>query len=264
VRNMFLVAPTSRLSCLNDPDQAWTHLVVRGQWDSELRTQVARALRACVAETPRAVLADLSDLGDPGGESVPTWQTAARFAAESRIPTRLIVCSPPPKVRARLADTAISQVAMVDNVAAARLLLGPFLGWNHRHFTLRLPPKLASVVVARSVAGEACVDFHLAHLIHPVRFIVSELAGNAVEHAATCFEVQVSVRGPLLHLAVRDRDPRLPRLIEAGPAPGQEALLARGCGLRVVAEAATEWGALPCPDGKIIWATLALDGGPAR
>jgi anti-sigma regulatory factor (Ser/Thr protein kinase) len=206
VRNMFLVAPTSRVSCLNDPDQAWTHVAVRGQWDGEVRSQVAQALRACVAETPRAIIADTVD--------------------------------------------------------AASLLLGPFLGWNHRHVTLRLPPQQTSVVVARSVASEACVDFHLAHLIHPARLIVSELAGNAVEHATTGFELQVSVRGPLLHLSVRDQDPRLPRLIEAGPGPAQERLLTRGCGLRVVAEAATGWGALPCPGGKVVWATLPVDGRP--
>jgi anti-sigma regulatory factor (Ser/Thr protein kinase) len=262
VRNMFLVAPTSRVSCLNDPDQAWTHVAVRGQWDGEVRSQVAQALRACVAETPRAIIADLSELGDPVGESAPTWRTAARFAIESRIPTRLIVCAPPPTVRARLADTAASRVAMADTVDAASLLLGPFLGWNHRHVTLRLPPQQTSVVVARSVASEACVDFHLAHLIHPARLIVSELAGNAVEHATTGFELQVSVRGPLLHLSVRDQDPRLPRLIEAGPGPAPERLLTRGCGLRVVAEAATGWGALPCPGGKVVWATLPVDGRP--
>jgi anti-sigma regulatory factor (Ser/Thr protein kinase) len=264
VRNMFLVAPTSGVSCTNDPDQAWTHLAVRGRWNSPMRTRVAQALRACVAETPRAVLVDLSDLSDPFGESAPTWQTAARFAAESRIPTRLILCSPPPRVRARLTDTASSGVETADSVHGARSLLGPFLGWHHRHFALQLPPKPSSVVVARSVAGEACVDFHLAHLIHPVRLIVSELAGNAVEHAETGFEVQVSVRGSLLHLAVRDQDPRLPRLIEPGPGPAEDALLARGTGLRVVAEAATGWGALPCAAGKIVWATLAVDGRSAR
>lgn len=264
VRNVFLVAQTLRVSCTNDHAQALTTIAVRGQWDAEMRTEVGRVLRASVAETPRAVLADLSDLGDPAGDSASTWQIAARFAAESRIPTRVIVCAAPQRVRARLAaDTTADQVAVADSVAAARVLLGPFRGWNHRHFELRLPPEPVSVVAARTLAGEACVDYHLAHLIHPVRLIVSELTGNAVEHAGTGFEVRVSVRGPLLHLAVHDHDPRLPRLVEAGPGPAGQAVLARGCGLRVVAEAATGFGALPCSDGKTVWATLAIDGRPS-
>ncbi|WP_345491495.1 ATP-binding protein [Actinoplanes octamycinicus] len=251
VRNLLLVAQTSRLSCTNDPEQALTSIAVRGQWDADMRTEVARVLRASVAETPRAVLVDVSDLGDPGGESASTWQTAARFAAENRIPTRVIVCAAPLRVRARLAaDTVAYEVTVADSITAARGLLGPFRGWNHPHIKLRLPPEPGSVVAARTLAGEACVTYHLTHLIHPARLIVSELAGNAVEHAGTDFEVRVSVRGPLLHLAVRDGDPRLPRLIEAAPGPAWQAVLARGCGLRVVAEAAAECGSLPCPGAR--------------
>ncbi|MFI1990986.1 ATP-binding protein [Actinoplanes sp. NPDC020271] len=263
MQKTFLVAQTSRVSCTSDPDEALTSIAVRGQWDAELRTETARALRACVTETPRAVLADLSDLGDPAGNSAQTWQTAARFASESRIPTRILVCAAPPRVRRRLtAESARYPVAVADSIGAARVLLGPFQGWNHRRFALRLPPEPASVVAARALAGAACVEYHLAHLIHPARLIISELAANAVEHAETDFAVQVSVRGPLLHLAVRDQDPQQPHLIEAGPGPASTALLARGCGLRVVTEAATAWGALPCPDGKTVWATLAIGGRP--
>ncbi len=260
---MYLVEQTARVSCTHDPEEALTHLTVRGRWDGEARTQTARALRGCVAETPRAVLADLSGLDDGAGDSAPTWQVASRFALESSTPTRVIVCAAPPPVRSRLtAATAVYPVALADTVADARYLLGPFTGWNHRFYRLRLPPELGAVFAARTLAAEACLNYRLPHLIHHARLIISELATNAVEHSGSDFEVQVSVRGPVLHLAVQDRHPRPPRLIEAGP-PGMPTL-GPGYGLRVVAAAATSWGSLPCPEGKVVWATLALEGSPAR
>jgi hypothetical protein len=263
MKNTFLLAETPQVRCVNEPEQAVTQVVVTGRWGGALRSQASQALRACVAETPRAVLADVARLDDPAGESASTWQTASRYAAESRKPTEVIVCASSAVLRSRLlAETAGHRVAVADSVDAARLMLGRPAAWNgHRRHHLSLAPQRDAPVVARMMAGDACVAFDLVHLIHPARLIVSELAGNAVAHARTDFEVEVSVRGPVLHLAVWDREPRLPRVVDPGPWRPGDPLVPAGSGLRVVADAATAWGALPCPGGKVIWATLALDGG---
>lgn len=83
---------------------------------------------------------------------------------------------------------------------------------------------------------------------------MSELVGNAVEHAGTEIDVWVSMRGATVHLAVQDRSTRPPLLRGSDPTrPG--GVWAPGMGLRIVAATATAWGALPSSDGKVVLAT---------
>jgi hypothetical protein len=67
----------------------------------------------------------------------------------------------------------------------------------------------------------------------------------------------VSRRGAGVHLTVSDGLASPPRLIHpARPRPGRP-LDERGLGLQLVAGAATAWGWLPTPTGKVVWAALA-------
>lgn len=252
----FLVAGSSQVDCLSEPGNALTQAMVRGLWDGRLRQETSRVLRACVAEAPRMVLVDLTRLQDPAGESAPTWRTAARYAAEADPKVTMVLCAVPPAVRRRLENTDVDQaIVMADSLETARAAAASPNGRVRRqHVTL--PPQPAASALARAMAGEACLAFGAAELAHPARLIASELVANAVVHAGTDVDVWVSIRGAIVHLAVQDGSRQLPRLLDVGHE--HPAALQRGWGLRTVTAAATAWGALPCRDGKAVWATLAV------
>ena len=102
--------------------------------------------------------------------------------------------------------------------------------------------------------------------VEHVLLVFSELVTNAVRHAGTAMSVTVSRRGSGVHLAVVDGDPRLPSLTEPvvrrPPGyPGNERH-----GLWRVHSRASAWGAMPSPNGKVVWAIvrpprrLSVDG----
>ena len=150
---------------------------------------------------------------------------------------------------------------LADSVETARAAT-PSLNSRIRQQHVALPAQSAAAALARTMADDACPVFDAAHLVHPVRLLVSELVANAVEHTGTDIEVWVSLRGELVHLAVQDGSPELPRVSDAGP-ESLGGVRRRWMGLQVVTAAATAWGALPCRRGKVVWATLAARAAPA-
>ncbi|MEU8232833.1 ATP-binding protein [Actinoplanes sp. NPDC048967] len=255
-----LVRNTDQVSCLNDRDECVTTVVVRGPWGNQLRTLMSRVLRACVAETPRVIVVDLSELSDDQGESAMTWQTLTRFAAQRRAPIGLIVCSSPPRVAERLqASSTGAAVTTAETVAAARAAGAGYLQWPHQH-RLPLPPDRVAVFLGGRTVHDLCISFGLPALAPTARLIASELISNAVDHARTDLDVALSVRGDVLHLGVYDRHSGLPVVAEAEPWHPDQLRDKHGAGLWLVDAAATAWGALPWHSGKLVWATLAIDG----
>src|SRR5687767_1531493 len=94
----YLIRNTAQVICLNDRDECVTTVKIRGRWDGDLRSRMSRTLRACVAETPRTIIVDLSELDDDAGDSAMTWQTLSRFAAQRRAPIGVVVCAGPPRL----------------------------------------------------------------------------------------------------------------------------------------------------------------------
>lgn len=82
-----------------------------------------------------------------------------------------------------------------------------------------------------------------------VVLVVSELAGNAVEHARTPLTVALGCDGARVQVWVRDHSPEPPVLRST------EDDARRGWGLRTIAELAT-WGWEPHAGGKTVWATI--------
>ncbi len=259
MNNTFLLVETPQLSITHHPDQYRTEMTVHGTWDDDLRTTASHGLRAGVAETPQALIVDLSQLIDPVGASAPTWRTASRYAATRRPAVNLVFCGVPPEVLSRLETGSAGRAATVTETMAAarRVAQRPQSAPYRRRLTLAMRDDAASA--GRTMAGDACLAWGLRGLSYPARAIMSELITNAVEHAGNALMAGVSVRGDVLHLAVQDGDSALPRLIEASPYRPGEAVEQRGAGLRLVRATASAWGALPCPVGKVVWATLVRE-----
>jgi anti-sigma regulatory factor (Ser/Thr protein kinase) len=92
--------------------------------------------------------------------------------------------------------------------------------------------------------------------------MVSELATNAIVHAATGFEVSIDLSADSLTIGVTDLGGGEPEL-RSPPASD-----AHGRGLLIVQELADEWGMFDSQEhpGKTVWCTLRLerDGHSAR
>jgi len=115
-----------------------------------------------------------------------------------------------------------------------------------------LPPAPAACRVARRLARSAFAGEAGADAIDSAELVVSELAGNAVRHARSTFQAEVSVRNGSLRLAVTDAKP-LPEGWSGFP-------IAREHGLGLVAAVAEDWAVEPLAGGKVVWAELARDG----
>ncbi|WP_067496843.1 ATP-binding protein [Actinoplanes sp. TFC3] len=236
-----------------DDDGAVIDIVVRGPWTAALAATLPAMIRQCLAECPSGITVDLAELDDPQGQSAPTWLALARDAE----PTRLAVCLPPHSILRDHIENAFPTVAAArDSLVDCPPGTAPI--------RLSLPPAPESSSAARNLVGEACHQWQLPSLLHPGRAVMSELVGNAIEHARTPMEVSVSRRGTGLHLAVRDHDPALPHVRALAPVIAGRPLDERGHGLLVVDADSVAWGAMRTVGGKVVWATIRDRGGSPR
>ncbi|GAB6986379.1 response regulator [Nocardioides pyridinolyticus] len=121
--------------------------------------------------------------------------------------------------------------------------------------SLSLPRDPASLAIAREHVRVQLHGWALPKLVDPAVMVVSELAGNAVEHARSGFDLRLEVRDAhALRVEVVDRGPGSPEL----RAPDEAA--ERGRGLLLVSQLAASWGVVPVEgDGKMVWAELAFE-----
>jgi hypothetical protein len=248
---LFNSEPAS-VSVHGEDDGAVTVLTVAGAWDRRLWREVSTALGKCLAEHPAALLIDLTSLDDVAAESAPTWVTAQGTAANMVPPVQMAICVSPELVLAdRLQRMGARRfLPIYAKARQARVALNSRLPLTER-LLLHLAPDPDAAGRAGKLVSDACRAWEMPHMLHAARLIVSELVTNAVEHAGTSMTVMVSRRGAGIHLAVSDGEPCLPHLL-----PPDDLLDGRGRGLRTVHEAATLWGAMPTPDGKLVWATI--------
>jgi anti-sigma regulatory factor (Ser/Thr protein kinase) len=115
--------------------------------------------------------------------------------------------------------------------------------------TARFPAQRASVSAARQFVTDCLVEAGATSVIDEARLLISELATNAIVHAATDFSVSVHISAGRVYVEVRDGDPTaiviepdLVRLDEPG-----------GHGLRIVGRLAGEWGTRVEEHGKVVW-----------
>jgi anti-sigma regulatory factor (Ser/Thr protein kinase) len=253
------------VSVETDVEGAVTIVAIRGIWDRPLWRRASTSIRKCLAEHGAAVIVDLSALVDPAAESAPTWITAQSIAAGMQPPVQMALCVPPELILAdRLQELGVRRFLPVyAKIRQARVALASRLPLTDR-LSLRLTPDPDAPSLARDMVGDACRAWALPQLLYPARLVLSELVSNAVEHAGTDLIIVLSRRGAGLHMAVFDGDRRIPQLRRLAPPHPGLPLDERGRGLRTVHATATVWGAMPTPDGKVVWATVRTAEGNRR
>jgi hypothetical protein len=202
--------------------------------------------RACrwiieaLADSPDGLVVDLGDLiADPGaGEALfPVSVQAKAWPGRA-----LAMCRRHDSLRPPQVPIFASYDEAVEHVRAAPAA-------PRRWQELERSP--AASADARRMVTLACAEWHMDGVLPAAQLVVTELVNNAVLHATGSFLVVATLTDRGLHLAVRDASRQLPRLRPAedvGPEGGQ--------GLTLVNAFASEWGATPLPDGKVVWADL--------
>jgi anti-sigma regulatory factor (Ser/Thr protein kinase) len=115
------------------------------------------------------------------------------------------------------------------------------------------PAVEASVGRARSFVGTELAAHAMQHLDDDIRLVVSELATNAVAHAATPFVVTLERLTDAIRLTVDDGSVHRPRF------PVPDDMAPNGRGLMLVRNLSTNWGVSGASDrgAKGVWATFA-------
>jgi PAS domain S-box-containing protein len=118
----------------------------------------------------------------------------------------------------------------------------------------RLRPEPESAGAARRLLRDALNRTDRAEWTDSAELAMGEVVANAILHAHTAIEVTLEVRGELVHVEVRDFNPRLP----APNSPDAQATTGRGMAL--VAALSLECGVRTTgPDGKVVWFQVGGD-----
>jgi anti-sigma regulatory factor (Ser/Thr protein kinase) len=132
------------------------------------------------------------------------------------------------------------------------------ISYPSRHCTVELQALPSRIGQVRRIVSAQLRYWHVDSLIERASLGVTELLTNVHRHAQpdkVC-TVKIELLLDRLTVSVRDHDPRLPVLQDAG------SLDTCGRGLAMVAAMSESWGMRPDGDsGKVVWFTLPA---PAR
>jgi hypothetical protein len=119
-----------------------------------------------------------------------------------------------------------------------------------------LPAEPASAAVARRFVRDALDAWGAGELEDAAVLLTSELVTNALLHARSAPELDVSLVDGRLRVGVSDSTPVAP----VRKRYGSEA--ATGRGLMLIETMASAWGSDPCEGGKVVWFELTADDHP--
>jgi anti-anti-sigma regulatory factor/anti-sigma regulatory factor (Ser/Thr protein kinase) len=228
-----------------------------GSIDLASAPQIQCALVKDLSEEPFALICDLAGVDTLDPVCATVFASVANHPSSHWPATSFLLCGAQPPVAEILGLLTVPHFlelyASLQNALDAALARPPYL-----RDELVLAPIRTSPAVARAFVREVLGYWQLAlpdnTLVDRAVLVASELVTNAVIHARTELRLRLELRGDLLHLAVRDGNPWMLRLV-AIPDPEAEG----GRGLWLVDQLARAWGVNRHPDGgKVIWCTLRL------
>jgi len=213
---------------------------------SSLRTSILKWL----AEHPLCVIIDLTKI--ELRDEIPLLVLPAMARRSDTAPILVII--DPATRTGRAIDKCLSHhIAVFKNEITAVAAAATAHPGSRRRLHLHLLSELTSPARARDLVGQACKMWGLPQLAGAAQLIISELVTNAIRHARSDLEVTVALGEQYLHLHVRDRDPRIPRIFTAdSPHPDHSR------GMKLVDGLASGWGTTLRPYGKSVWATLKI------
>jgi anti-sigma regulatory factor (Ser/Thr protein kinase) len=110
-----------------------------------------------------------------------------------------------------------------------------------------LVPVPAAVPIARRFVARVLRSWGEDALLADARLVTSELASNAITHAASPFRVQLGRSDSVVRISIEDVGPARPRRRTAASDDFS------GRGLAIVEQLAEQWGCDMLPDGKTVW-----------
>jgi ABC-type transporter Mla MlaB component len=232
-------------------DPNYIALRASGELSRSTVSNLRDALLKCVAEQPAGVIVEVDSLRVRDRECLAIFTVLIRWAAAC--PGFVVVLArPTPHVRGLLRWLGIDRLLpVVATMAEARREVRRPAAMGR--VSQRLAPVPESIPVGRWIAARACDQWGLAAVAQPASQIVTELVGNAVQHAGTPIDLVLTyAQARFLHIAVHDGSVRLPR--PRTPDSAED----NGRGLLVVEAFANGYGAVPTRDGKVVWASLLI------
>jgi hypothetical protein len=111
-------------------------------------------------------------------------------------------------------------------------------------------PTASAVGAVRRYVANTLLAWDAAHMGSDALLVASELATNAVRHAASAFRVTLARSGARIRISVEDVSGTLPRPLAASP----ESFGGRG--VSMVATVSQRWGTDELRTGKVVWSEL--------
>jgi hypothetical protein len=217
---------------------------------ADVVADLRRAVLLALAEEPRAVVCDLSAVGD--GTDADARLLMAATGQRVRDWPALPVAMPCPNasLRRRLRQQPMSEHVLVSTtmrqaLAAVSRVAPPMTARR------RLAPQATANRLARDFVSRTCLDWGLAQGIASACLVVSELVTNGLRHAVSDLDLALARHGGLLRLSLREpgaglSDTDISDVENVG-----------GRGLALVDACSRAWGVLPTADGgKVVWAVL--------
>jgi hypothetical protein len=113
-------------------------------------------------------------------------------------------------------------------------------------------PVPAAVPAARRFVDRVLRLWGEDDLLVDATLVASELATNAVQHAMSPFRVRLHRVDGVVRISIEDVGPARPTVRDATPEDFG------GRGMAMVQAIVLRWGCDPLPDGKVVWAELAV------
>jgi hypothetical protein len=216
---------------------------------SEVVAELDQAIQLALADGPRGVVCDLSNVlegTDP--DAVEVLATAGRHVRDWP-GTPVAVACPDPRVREALRAHPLGDHLIVTPSlfsAVSEVLATPTLAVERKHIAAHPTAPRAS----REFVTRTLLDWRLGRVIPFASLVIGELVASSSINAGTDIDLSVVWNSEALRLTVRDHGPALP-----GQRPSL--LYLHGRRLTVVAGLSRAFGVLPAADGgKVVWAVL--------
>lgn len=213
---------------------------------SALRTTTLKWL----AEHPLCVIVDLTRI--EVSDEVPLLMLPAVARRPEAAPIFIVVNAQTRSGRVIEGVLKHRMSVFTDEGSAVATATETSSGQPHR-FHLHMWDESRAPARARELVDRACRTWHLQQLSDVAQLIISELVTNAVRHAGGDLEVTVALGEFYLHMHVRDRDRRIPRVFTADSYEPEHSR-----GMKLIDKLAARWGTTLRPYGKSVWATLRL------